>query len=133
MEAIMSDFDSFMATRAEAAAAYVRGDAAPVCDLSSGQEPASFFGPDGRVIKGAQAVIGAYREGAARFGAEGRSRLEILQQGASGDVGYWAGLQHAVVEMDGKATPMTLRITELFRKENGQWKLVHRQADMMKD
>jgi len=128
----MSDFDSFMTTRVEAASAYVRGDATPVCDLSSRQEPATFFGPDGGVVKGAEAVIGAYREGAARFGADGQSRLEILQQGFSGDVGYWAGLQHAVVEMDGKATPMTLRITELFRKESGQWKLVHRQADMMK-
>jgi ketosteroid isomerase-like protein len=34
--------------------------------------------------------------------------------------------------MDGKSTPMTLRITELYRNEDGHWKLVHRQADMLK-
>lgn len=128
----MADFETFMAARIDAASAYVRGDGEPVCALSTMQEPATFFGPDGKVTKGPAAIIEAYRKGAKAFGANGESRLEILQQASDGKIGYWAGLQHAVVEIDGKPTPMTLRITELFRKEGDEWKLVHRQADMMK-
>ena len=128
----MTDFETFMAARIDAASAYVRGDGEAVCTLSTDKEPATFFGPDGKLVQGAGSVIESYRNGAKRFGNGGESRLEILQQAADGHVGYWAGLQHAVVEIDGKATPMTLRITELFRKEDGKWKLVHRQADMMK-
>jgi SnoaL-like protein len=36
----------------------------------------------------------------------------------------------ADVVLGGKKMPMTLRITEVFRFEQGSWKLVHRHGDM---
>jgi ketosteroid isomerase-like protein len=128
-------FSQFMQHRSEAAAAYVRGDAGPVNALTTARSPATFFGPDGGSIHDPDNVTAAFREGASHFQPDGTSRLEILQSGASDDIGFWTGFQHATVRMtpDGQSQQMKLRITEIFRLEDGAWKLVHRHADMAKD
>jgi ketosteroid isomerase-like protein len=128
----MAEFNDFMSEREQAALAYCQGDASRVNGLSTNHAPASFFGPDGSAIRGAKAIKDAYQQGAKSFGPGGKSKLDIIQSASGGDIAYWSGLQHAEVEIDGKSKPMTLRITELFRKENGDWKLVHRHADMLK-
>jgi ketosteroid isomerase-like protein len=37
--------------------------------------------------------------------------------------------------MNGQDKPITmnLRVTEIFRKEDGDWKLMHRHADLLKE
>jgi ketosteroid isomerase-like protein len=47
----------------------------------------------------------------------------------------WTGFQSAKVKIQGRSDPMDmkLRITELFRRIDGDWKLVHRHADPMAD
>jgi ketosteroid isomerase-like protein len=53
---------------------------------------------------------------------------------ASGDLGYVVGIEHSTVSVGG-ATPEAyeLRVTEVFRREDGEWKVVHRHADPMPD
>jgi len=128
----MQSFAEFMKTREAAATAYTKGDAAEVNSLTSDGSAVTFFGPDGSRTEGAAAVKRAYEGGASQFGPNGKSRLEVLQQSEGGDIAYWSGIQHAEVDMKGVLKPMSLRITELFRRENGEWKLVHRHADIMK-
>lgn len=128
----MSDFQQFMKQREAAASAYCRGEGKPVDALTTPHNPASFFGPDGKAVKGAKAVRENFDAGARNFGPSGESHFEIFDARSSGDVGYWTGLQHAEVEMAGKHMPMSLRVTELFRREAGEWKLVHRHADPLK-
>jgi ketosteroid isomerase-like protein len=66
-----------------------------------------------------------------RAGAQGGTSVEVLHREASGDLGFWTGVEHAHVEFDGAETPMgmKLRVTEIFRFENGDFRLVHRHAD----
>jgi ketosteroid isomerase-like protein len=126
------DFQSFLKQRAAAAGAYVSGDFPPVSRVLAHDSPASFFGPGGGHVDGAQAVAARYEHDVASFEPGGENRLEILHAGASGDLGYWVGHQRARARLKGKPepVPMDLRVTELFRHEAGGWKLIHRHADM---
>jgi ketosteroid isomerase-like protein len=67
------------------------------------------------------------------FGQGGETELEVLQSASAGDVGFWTGFQSARVKVGDAPEPVTmkLRITELFRRMDGEWKMVHRHADPM--
>jgi NAD(P)H-dependent FMN reductase/ketosteroid isomerase-like protein len=127
-------FEAFMQQRSRVAEAYAGGDSKPLDAIVTGMDPASFFSPKGDSEQGAKAVAARYRHDASSFSPGGSSRLEIHQQAACGNAAWWTGLQIAEVRMKGKdqSVPMTLRITEAFRFEDGGWKLVHRHADPMK-
>jgi len=127
-------FGEFLNRRATIAEAYVSGDEKPLDDILVGADPATFFSPAGDRETGAAAIAERYRRDARTFASAGASRLEVLQSGASGDLAFWTGMQHARVRQRDQAEPvdMTLRITEIFRRENGSWKLAHRHADATK-
>lgn len=128
-------FSALMDRRPDIAEAYVDGDAAPLDAILARRDPATFFSPRGDGTQGAQSVAKQYKEGARSFAPGGESRLEVLQTRASGDLAFWTGYQHARVHMAGKpgeTLAMTIRVTEVFRHEDGGWKLVHRHADPQK-
>ena len=126
-----NDFDRFMSGRQAVGQAYVTGDAGPLAAISAHADPATFFPPNGGQIQGAADVLAVHQRGAGLFRPGGTTLFEILHTDSSGDIGYWVGIQHADVRIEGvdQLTGMHLRITEIFRRENGSWKLIHRHAD----
>src|SRR4051812_22056605 len=126
-------FESFMQKRTAAAQAYVNGNASPLDRILAQRGTASFFPPTGGSERGAKEVIARYDRDARSFGKGGETQFEELQSASAGDVGFWTGLQSAQVKMGDGSEPvrMKLRITELFRRIEGEWKMVHRHADPM--
>jgi ketosteroid isomerase-like protein len=129
----MTDFDDFLAGRDAVGRAYVSGDAEPLAAIAAADDPASFFGPGGGSVSGAGEVLDTHRRGAQSFRPGGESHFEVLHSDSSGDLGYLVAIQHATVNLAGRddPVPMTLRITELYRREGGDWKLLHRHADSL--
>jgi ketosteroid isomerase-like protein len=129
------DFRRFMQEREAAARAYVNGDAGPLGRLATRTSPATFFGPRGGSLQGAAEVFAVYESDAGAFEHGGETSFDILQMGAGGGIGYWTGFQRADVRLRGQSAPvaMNLRVTEIFRREEEGWKLVHRHADMLAD
>jgi ketosteroid isomerase-like protein len=55
---------------------------------------------------------------------------EILTAEALGDLAYIVALEHTTASINGaEPTPYVLRATTIFRRENGEWKVVHRHGD----
>lgn len=129
-----ADFEAFFAGRTRAAEAYTNGDYSPLAPLVAGEGAATFHSPQGDTVSGPEAVAERYRKDVGSFQAGGRSRFEILQKGASGDLGFWTGFQVATVKPRSSPAPieMRIRVTEVFRRMGGEWKLVHRHADVAK-
>lgn len=97
--------------------------------LSNGDD-ACIFGPFG-----GDATVGATAWSqrsavAVRNFKNGQSNLKLIQHYASGDLLVLVMLEEQRADIAGHAAhPWSLRVTQVYRREGGDWKLVHRHAD----
>ena len=45
---------------------------------------------------------------------------------ASGDLAYTVGFEHTSATVNGMASTYTLRATQVYRREDGEWRVCHR-------
>jgi hypothetical protein len=55
--------------------------------------------------------------------------FELQAYDVIGDMAYTAGLEHISTSVDGQPRSYTLRATQVYRREGGEWKVAHRHAD----
>jgi ketosteroid isomerase-like protein len=46
---------------------------------------------------------------------------------------YTAGLEHTSASVDGRPRSYTLRVTQAYRREDGEWKVAHRHGDTVSE
>ncbi len=57
-------------------------------------------------------------------------RFDLVAADVSGDMAYMVGFEHIANSVVGvPVEPYTLRVTHIFRREDGEWKIAHRHAD----
>jgi len=112
-------------------AAMLNGDPGPLISYWADGDDITVFGGWGRIEKGHQPVTDAVRWVARRFTGADAVDLEHLVIASSGDLAYTAGFEHSHVSVDGgPRRDMTLRVTHIYRRIDGAWKLAHRHADL---
>jgi ketosteroid isomerase-like protein len=97
----------------------------------STKDPVTLYGA-GMSGSGWGQVSGIFRSIASRWSDCTDQRVEILAAGVSGDLAYTVELEHTSVSIDGAPVdPYTLRVTQVYRREDGEWKVVHRHGDRL--
>ena len=130
----MDDVDAFLAEvlprLTTAVRALHRGDAASWMAAWADSEPISVFGArfTGRGRTAAATVAGRL---APRFSGPESCDYEVVAAGVSGDLGYLAGMERTTLTVAGEPTTQALRVTTVFRREDGEWKVVHRHGDAL--
>jgi ketosteroid isomerase-like protein len=96
-------------------------------------EPVTLFGAE-MSRRGWAQLEPAFEGLAASFSGSEAFENEVLAAGVSGDLGYVVAIEHTTASRRGAApTTYALRVTTVFRRENGEWKIVHRHGDRYTD
>lgn len=124
-----SDFLAWVQTELHHAEAAVHnGDPAPRRALWSRNEPVSILGAV-RNAFGQQELDDLFSDLATRFSDCTSYRFELLAYDVVGDMAYTAGLEHTTASVDGEPRSYVLRATQIYRREDGQWRVAHRHGD----
>ena len=109
------------------------GDARPrIADTWSHTDPVTVFGAVKTVI-GWAATEPMFHALAKQFSDFKSFDIEVIACGASGDLAYLVAIEHTNTSVAGAPTaPYALRVTQVFRREGDEWKVVHRHADEVK-
>ena len=59
--------------------------------------------------------------------------VELVAADASGDLAYTVAYEHTTATINGVPSTYSLRVTHIYRRENGEWKVVHRHGDRIPD
>jgi ketosteroid isomerase-like protein len=123
---------TILARQAEAEAAIVQADVEPRLELWSRRDPVTVFGALGPNRSGWEEVSRIFRWVADRFAGQHVTnfRWEVEVAYASGELGYTVGYERFdVYTDDGPVESVTLRVTHVYRREEGEWRIVHRHGD----
>ena len=130
----MSEVDDFLAEtlarQLRAEEAIHNGHPTLRLDMWSTSNPVTLLGAFGVAASGWEEVSETFRWVASRFSSCRVYSFDLIAAGVSGDLAYTVGYEHSERSLDGgPVEPNTLRVTHVYRRENGEWKIVHRHGD----
>jgi ketosteroid isomerase-like protein len=104
------------------------GDVEPRLALWSHRDPVTLYGAK-LSGSGWTDLERTFREVASWFADSQEYEFEVIAAGASGDLAYTVGYERNKVRVEGMPRAYTLRVTHVYRREDGRWRIVHRHAD----
>ena len=109
---------------------FLKGDPSSVLALFSRRDDVTLANPLGPARRGRAGVEEAAKAAAAHFKG-GSSTFDEVSRHVTPELGYVLHVERADVQMqDSDDTKrISLRVTTIFRPEEGAWKIVHRHAD----
>ena len=132
----MSDREDFVAwveTRLrDAEVALHNGDAAPRRAIWSRRDPVTVLGA-WKNASGQLELEDLFGELEEAFSNCTSYSFEMTAADVAGDMAYTVGFEHTQASVNGEPRTYNLRATQVYRREDGEWKVAHRHADTVPD
>jgi ketosteroid isomerase-like protein len=115
---------------ADAASAFMRGDMRRYVTLVRHADDYTLMAPSGGEPRRGFDASDAALEAMSRYFQGGEAELEVFQSYASGDMVVLVAIERQHGQVGGLPDQdWSLRVTLVFRREGGEWRLAHRHAD----
>jgi ketosteroid isomerase-like protein len=111
--------------------AFMAGDTQPWKDLFAHRDDVTLANPFGGIAVGWEEVSQRLERAASYYSDGEVVGVEAISEVASADLGYTVEIEQVRGRVAGAADPATiaLRVSSVYRLEEGAWWLVHRHAD----
>jgi ketosteroid isomerase-like protein len=128
----MTDLADFLAKalprQVETESAWHQGDLDARLVMWSTREPVTLFGAGGACRSGSDELRRIFRWAVTQIVACRSFDYDLVAAGVGGGLAYTVGYEH-VSFGPGPVQDYTLRVTYLYRREDDEWKIIHRHGD----
>ena len=107
----------------------LNGDAGPLTDVWSHSAEVTTMHPIGGREVGWDQVKGSWEQ-VAQLSSDGNVRLKDQYIQSVGDVAYEIGIEQGQFKLGGQQIIIDQRVTNIYLRESGEWKIVHHHADV---
>jgi ketosteroid isomerase-like protein len=109
----------------------VKGNPEPAMKLFSHREDVTLANPLGPTAHGWEQVAAAGEHAASQLRDGEIVGYEIIEKHVTPELAYVVRVERSRAKVAGSEdiAPIALRVTMIFRPEDGEWKIVHRHAD----
>jgi ketosteroid isomerase-like protein len=129
--AAVDDFDEVLEQYHLALDEIVKGSPDGYKRVYSHQDDVTLANPFGPPARGWDEVAKTLERAASQFRDGEATGFENVAKYITPDLAYTVEIERSQTKVEGRedVTPIALRVTTIFRPEDGAWKVVHRHAD----
>jgi ketosteroid isomerase-like protein len=129
--ATVDDVDQLIEQFHLASGEFLKGNPKPTQELFSHREDVTLANPFGPPVRGWEQVAKVSEHAASQVRDGEFVSAEIIEKNVTPELAYVVEIEQAKAKIGGgeEITPFALRVTMIFRPEEGTWKIVHRHAD----
>jgi ketosteroid isomerase-like protein len=129
--ATVDDVDQLLEQWHPASGEFLKGNPEPVKKMWSHREDVTLANPYGPPARGWEQVAEVIDRAASQARDGELVSVEIVAKHVTAELAYVVQIERPKAKIGGSGdiTPFALRVTMIFRPEEGEWKIVHRHAD----
>jgi ketosteroid isomerase-like protein len=135
LAAAETDLADFLATalprQVETESAWHQRDLDARLALWSTREPVTLFGGGGACVSSSDEVRRNFRTAVTGIVPCRSFAYDLVAAGGGDELAYTVGYEHISFD-PGPVQDYRLRVTYLYRRENGEWKIIHRHGDYLR-